>query len=71
MYEDPNTGAYAYKVGYCGCGCGEEVGIRTIDLREVVNKFGFALDNLDKWKAPREPLKHKLIRLLGGKVDKS
>lgn len=70
--EDAHTGVLGYKVGYCGCGCGEELLIRTIDVRQVVAKFGYSLDQYYEMigkKAPKEPMKNKIIRLLGGKVE--
>ena len=65
LEEDPKTGMYGYKVGYCS-GCNEPVMIRTIELRGVVEHFGRIVDDrLTK----RVSLKHRLITWLGGKIE--
>jgi len=40
--EDPQSGLLGYKIGYTECPCGhcEPILIRTIDVREIVDKFG-------------------------------
>lgn len=70
--EDPSTGVLGYKVGYCTCGCKEPLLIRTIDVRQVVDKFGLSLDEYDTslFKLKRkEPLRDRIIKFLGGKID--
>ncbi len=42
--EDKKTGQLGYKIGYCPCGCNEPLLIRTIDLKEVVDRFGVSDD---------------------------
>ena len=72
--EDPATGMLGYKLGYCGCGCGEPLYMRTLDVRHIVSKFGFSLEEYEelfKKIRPRKPLRHKIINFLGGKVGDS
>lgn len=72
--EDSNSGMLGYKLGYISCDCGkhETVLMRTVDTRQIVNKFGMSLDeydqNLLKLK-PKEPLRDRIIRFLGGKTE--
>jgi hypothetical protein len=73
--EDSDTGMLGYKLGYVKCGgCDktETVLMRTVDTRQIVNKFGMSLDeydqNLLKLK-PKEPLRDRIIRFLGGRVE--
>ena len=71
LEEDPATGVLGHKVGYCPCGCMEPLLIRTVDLREVVAKFGRSLEEHERWYKrlkPKTPLKHRMIRFLGGRV---
>lgn len=70
--EDPTTGLLGYKIGFCPCGCNEPLYMRSVDVRQIVNKFGLTLGEYDQMLLkikPKEPLKHKVIRFLGGKVD--
>jgi len=71
--EDPETGLFAYRLGYCECGCNKPIGIRTVDLREVLSHFKLALDEYELWKSklrkPKVPLRHRIIKLLGGKIE--
>jgi len=63
---DPDTGYYGYKIGYCqSCNCA--LYLRTIDTQEIIEQFDYREKEVI---GPREPLKHKLIRYLGGVVDK-
>jgi hypothetical protein len=39
--EDKRSGNLGYKIGYCA-GCGEPVLIRTIDVAEIVDRFGLS-----------------------------
>lgn len=41
---DPKSGYMGYKIGYCGCGCNEPLFIRTVDLNDVVNRFGVTIE---------------------------
>lgn len=69
---DPATGVLGYKVGYCGCGCAEEVLIRTIDVRQVVAKFGWSMEEYESLMGsvkPKEPLRNRMIKFLGGRID--
>ena len=63
-------GLLGYKVGYCE-GCNEPIVIRTIDVREIVDNFGVS-DDFYKHSfhlfGHREPIKHRVIRWLGGEV---
>ena len=72
LMEDPETGMWGYKVGYCPCGCGQPLLIRTVDVRDIVNRFGTTLEEYKRWTAklkPKTPLKHRMIRFLGGRVE--
>lgn len=74
--EDADSGVLGYGIGYItlNCECGkstyDEVLMRTVDTRQIVNKFGVSLDEYDqsllKLK-PKEPWQHRLIRFFGGK----
>ncbi len=74
--EDGESGMLGYKLGYIrmDCVCGkmlhDQVLMRTVDTRQIVNKFGMSLDeydqNLLKLK-PKESLSHRIIKFLGGK----
>lgn len=70
--EDLDTGVLGYKIGYCSCGCDQPLLIRTVDVRQVVTKFGISLDEYDsslfKLKS-KKPLRDKIINFLGGRVD--
>jgi hypothetical protein len=71
---DPDTDVLGYKVGYCGCGCKKPILIRTLDVRQVLEKFGYSLDQYDTsfFKLKRkykDPLRNRIIKFLGGKVD--
>lgn len=73
MYEDEETGLWGYKLGYCDCGCNKPIGIRTIDIRQVMCHFGVSMEEYEEWKnqiikKPRRPLRIKIIEFLGGKV---
>jgi hypothetical protein len=61
--EDPRTGCLGLKFGYCE-GCNEPIFIRTVEMRDVISQFGYSLS----MKSRREPIKHKLIKFLGGRV---
>lgn len=45
--EDPDTGILGYKVGYCPCPCNKPLLIRTVDVRQVMDKFGMSIDEYD------------------------
>jgi hypothetical protein len=69
--EDKETGVLGYHVGYCPCGCNEPLLIRTVDIREVVNRFGMTLNEHDQVfqrLEPKKPLRQKIIEFLGGKA---
>lgn len=71
LEEDPASGMFGYKLGYCGCGCGEPVYMRSIDVREVTAKFGYSLEEYKKIfqkLKPKVPIRHRLIEALGGKI---
>jgi len=66
---DPDSGVLGYKVGYAGCDCGRHKTffIRTVDVQQIVNKFGLSLDAYDKVVdslKPKEPFIKKLGRVL-------
>lgn len=72
--EDPNTGVVGYKLGYCPCG--EPLLLRMIDVRAIVAKFGWSMQEYDEFwnkQRPRDPIMQRLrmgiIRVLGGKVE--
>ena len=75
--EDPKTGFLGYKIGYCQCGCNEPLLIRTIDLREIVDRFAVSQEIYDILYAKKEfgisvfkrQVREKLIKLLGGSVN--
>ena len=72
--EDDDTGVLGYKVGYCPCGCGKPLLIRTLDVRAVMEKFGYSMDQYDSalFKLKRKystPLRERIIKFLGGKVE--
>lgn len=72
--EDPDSGMLGYKLGYIACQCGRQdsVLMRTVDCRQIVNKFGMSLDEYDRSLLklkPKEPIRNRLIKFLGGKVD--
>ena len=76
IQEDPETGLYGYPIGYCPCGCKERLLIRTLDMREICNKFGWSLTEYEETQeevkrrlAPRLPLRHRMIKWLGGSVE--
>ncbi len=67
--EDPDTGVLGYKIGYCPHG--DPLLIRTVDVNAVMSKFGRSIDEYSSWFSKlkhRTPLKHRLIKLLGGKI---
>jgi hypothetical protein len=71
--EDPATGMWGYKLGYCDCGCNEPILMRTVDARAVVTHFGIAEEEYEEWKTkiirkPKRPLRVKIIEFLGGKT---
>lgn len=73
---DESTGVYGYPLGYCPCGCGERLLVRTLDMREMVDKFGWSLTEHEETMAevkrrlaPKLPFHLRLAKLLGGKVD--
>ncbi len=69
LAEDPETGMLGHKVGYCPHG--EPLLIRTVDARDIANKFGASLYEYERWYTklkPKTPLREKIIKLLGGKV---
>lgn len=69
--EDPDTGQLGHKLGYCP-GCNNPLLIRTLDMRDIVAKFGTTINEYEgifKRLKPKTPFRHKVIRLLGGKVD--
>jgi len=71
LCEDPDTGLLGYKVGYCGCGCDQPLLIRTVDVRQIVDKFGGGLSDYQRWYdklKPKQSLKHLIIKALGGRV---
>lgn len=64
---DPQTGKLGYKVGYCPCGCKEPLFIRTIELREVLNYFGYSEESHQKKRlSPITKIKKRIINALGG-----
>lgn len=67
--EDPETGILGYHVGYCPCS--EPLLLRTVDVRDIVNKFGWSLteyeESIKKLK-PKAPLRHRIVRFLGGTI---
>ena len=76
--EDTESGMLGYKVGYLdfNCECGkhvyDQVLMRTVDTRQIVNKFGMSLDEYDRHLLklkPKDSLRVRIIRFLGGKVD--
>jgi len=72
--EDEKTGAYGYKIGYCPCGCNEEILIRTIDVRQVVSYFGIGMEEMDEWKRKLKektkiPMRQKVIKFLQSMGD--
>lgn len=75
LEEDPQSGVWGYKLGYyicsCGCNSGEMVLIRRIDAAAVVAHFGISEEEYARIKkkiGDKVPLRHKIIKLLGGKV---
>lgn len=67
LSEDPNTGVLGYKIGYCPCGCGEPLLIRTLDLREIIAHFGFSMEDYDKMMKkyrPKVRITERLIKAL-------
>lgn len=66
--EDPQSGVLGYKIGYCPCSCQEALYIRTVDVRQVVDKFGLSMELYDKLFRKKESVRNRLIRLLGGKI---
>lgn len=69
--EDPDSGAWGMKVGYCACGCGQLLFIRLNEMREIVDIMEQHIDRYDRVLPklkPREGFKTKIIRLLGGQV---
>lgn len=74
--EDGDSGMLGYKLGYISltCKCGndlhDQVLMRIVDTRQIVNKFGMSLDEYDtrvlKLK-PKEPITHRIIKFFGGK----
>lgn len=74
--EDGESGMLGYGLGYITftCECGQskhdEVLMRTVDTRQIVNKFGVSLDEYDQSLLrlkPKEPFTHRIIRFFGGK----
>lgn len=61
-------GTLGYKIGYCEC-CNEPIGIKQIDLRDIVDFFGLTEMKykrlVDKFR-PRQTLREWLIKWLGG-----
>lgn len=72
--EDPDSGVLGFKLGYVQCECGKHktLLIRTTDIRQVIQKFGFSIDEYDtalfKLKKKR-PWRHRIVELFGGKID--
>lgn len=65
--EDPDTGTLGYQIGYCSCGCGKPIMLRTIDVRDIVNKFGFSLIEYEaalKKLKPKVPFRKKLVNAI-------
>lgn len=76
--EDGESGMLGYKIGYVSmdCECGkalhDQVLMRTVDTRQIVNKFGMSLDEYDQnllRLKPKEPLRARIIKFLGGRVE--
>ena len=58
---DENSGTLMHKLGYCA-NCNEPLGIRTVDLKEVLEVFGFG-------EGYKLSLRERVIKLLGGKIE--
>lgn len=63
LVYDESTGSLMHKVGYCN-GCNEPLGIRTVDLKEVMEVFGLSFGQNYKLS-----LRERVIKFLGGKID--
>lgn len=57
-----NKNEFGYKLGYAEC-CGEPILIRLSDIDDVLGRF-------HKTKIPRTPLRHVIIKALGGEILK-
>jgi hypothetical protein len=69
--EDPDSGTLGYRIGYCDCGCQRPLFIRTLEIREMLEIFGYAVDRYDSVFArlkPKVSIRHRIIKMLGGKV---
>ncbi len=69
-------GNLGFLVGYVPkeSGVGDKILIRISDAESVANKFGLAVNDFQerfKELKPKQTLREKLIRLLGGSVDMS
>lgn len=65
--EDPETGVLGYKVGYCPCGCNQPLLLRTVDVRDIVNRFGWSLTEYEaaiKKLKPKVSFRKKLMNAM-------
>lgn len=70
IQEDEETGVYGYPLGYCDCG--QRLLIRTLDMRDICNRFGWSLTEYEEAKKrlqPKPPFRHRIIKFLGGKIE--
>lgn len=73
FHVEEEKGTWGYKIGYCPCGCNEQILIRTVDLRDVVDQFGMSLEAYNyltrtfKGFEPKTSIRQKLINVLSKK----
>ncbi len=64
---EPQSGKLGYKIGYRTCGCKEPLFIRTLELNEVLEYFGYSQESHERVRvSPITKIKKRIIKALGG-----